>query len=372
MDAMTVAVDIAKNSFEVVMANREWQIVKRHRFSRTAFQRFLRTTAPVRVVMEACATAHYWGRLAQAQGHTVVLVPAAYVRPYVRRNKTDRTDAEALLEARRSGEIPAVPVKRIEQQALVALHRVREQWKTTRTARINALRGLLAEHGVVLPCRTTAALRAVPGVLSEAAVPAHLRAVLALLHEEIRAMERRLSAVEMQLRILAAHDPVIQRLRTIPGVGLLTATALVGSVGNIHACRRGRQCASWLGLTPFEYSSGSRRQLGGITKRGDRYLRCLLTHGARAVLATARRHHHEEQPRTRLLQWALTVPQRRGHNKATIAVANKLGRIVWAVWTRDIAFRAIPVAVSAAAYRMVPPPARAADGMGGLLGGGQR
>lgn len=342
MDATTVAVDVAKNSFEVAIANRDWHIVERHRFSRTRFLRFLRTTRCTRVVMEACATAHYWARLAQDQGHAVVLLPAAYVRPYVRRNKTDRTDAEALLEALRSGELPPVPVKRVEQQAIVALHRVREQWKTTRTARINALRALLSEHGVVLPIKTAAALAAVPTVLTEAAVPIYLRYVLSLLHNEIRAIEEHMQAVERELRTLAANDPVIQRLRTIPGVGLLTATALVGSVGNIRAFRRGRQFASWLGLTPSEYSSGSRRHLGGISKRGDRYLRCLVTHGARAVLATARRYHRDQQPPTRLLQWAVTVQQRRGHNKATIAVANKLARIIWAVWTRDADFQARP------------------------------
>jgi transposase len=349
MDATTVAVDLAKNTFEVVMANREWRIIERRRFSRTRFLQFLRTTPPARLVMEACATAHYWGRVAQEQGHTVVLLPAAYVRPYVRRNKTDRTDAEALLEALRSGQIPPVPVKRVEQQALVALHRVREQWMATRTARINALRGLLAEHGIGLPGPTTAALAAAPTVLTDAALPEHLRLVLTWLHEEIRALEGHIKAVETQLRAVAEPDPVIQRLRTIPGVGLLTATALAGSVGNIHAFRRGRQFASWLGLTPSEHSSGSRRSLGGITKRGDRYLRCLLTHGARAVLATARRHHREHAPRTRLVQWALTVQQRRGHNKATIAVANKLGRIIWAVWTRDTDFRATPALVDRAA-----------------------
>ena len=342
MDATTIAVDVAKNSFEVVVANRDWHIVARHRYSRTRFVHFLRTTPPARVVMEACATAHYWGRLAQDAGHTVVLLPAVYVRPYVRRNTTDRTDAEALLEAVRSGQLPPVPVKRVEQQAMVALHRVREQWKATRTARINALRALLAEHGVVLPITTSAALTAVPTALTAAALPMYLRHVLALLHEEIRTIEGHIKAVDVQLRALAAQDPVIQRLRTIPGVGLLTATALVGSVGNIHAFRRGRQFASWLGLTPSEYSSGDRRALGGITQRGDRYLRCLLTHGARAVLATARRYKQDQQPRTRLLQWAVTVQQRRGHNKATIAVANKLGRIIWAVWTRDTDFLATP------------------------------
>ena len=347
MDATTIAVDVAKNTFEVVLADRDWHIIGRHRFTRTRFLRFLTTTPPVRLVMEACSTAHHWGRLAQQHGHVVVLLPPVYVRPYVRRNKTDRTDAEALLEALRSGELPTVPVKRVEQQALVALHRVREQWMATRTERINALRGLLGEHGLLLPATAAGALHAVPTVLADAPLPAHLRHVLTLLYEEVRTIETHLTAVDAELRTVAATDPVISRLRTIPGVGVLTATALVGSVGNIHAFRRGRQFASWLGLTPWESSSGGQRRLGGITKRGDRYLRCLLTHGARAVLTAAQRRTQRHQPVSRLLHWAATVQHRRGHNKATIAVANKLGRIIWAVWTRETEFTASAVRIAA-------------------------
>lgn len=287
--------------------------------------------------------AHYWGRVTQQHGHRVTLVPPAYVRPYVRRNKTDRADADAILEAVRSGEVPSVPVKRIEQQALVAVHRVREQWMTTRTARINTVRGLLRAQGLLLPAGARAAVQAVPAMLEDAdlPLPAHLRHVLASVHDEVRAIEKRIAALERELRALADADPVATRLRTIPGIGLLTATALVGSVGHIHAFRRARQFASWLGLTPREHSSGQRRHLGGISKRGDRYLRCLLTHGARAVLIAAQRRRRDAQRLTRLHHWALAVRDRRGHNKATLAVANKLGRTVWAVWHHDVPF-AVP------------------------------
>jgi transposase len=337
MDATTVAVDLAKTVFEVAIANAQWRVVDRRRLNRAQFTRFLVETAPTHIVMEACGMAHFWGRVAQQHGHRVTLVPPAYVRPYVRRNKTDRADAEAILEAVRSGEMPSVPVKRIEQQALVALHRVREQWMTTRTARINTLRGILREHGILLPAGAQTAVRVVPAMLEEAAtqLPMHLRMVLASVHEEIRAIEARVADLERELRALAEADPVVTRLRTIPGIGLLTATALVGAVGNIHAFRRARQFASWLGLTPREHSSGQRRRLGSISKQGDVYLRCLLTHGARAVLVTAHRRAASGQSLTRLQQWAMTLRQRRGHNKATIAVANKLGRIVWAVWHHD-------------------------------------
>ena len=345
MDATTVAVDLAKSVFELAIANTQWRIIERQRLSRAQFARFLSETPATHVVMEACGTAHYWGRVAQQHGHRVTLMPPAYVRPYVRRNKTDRADAAAILEAVRSGQIPSVPVKRVEQQALVGVHRVREQWMTTRTARINTLRGILREHGILLPAGARAALQAVPRILEEAKtqLPRHLRQILESVHEEVRAIEARIADLERELRALADTDPVVTRLRTIPGIGLLTATALVGTVGHIHAFRRARQFASWLGLTPREHSSGPRRHLGGISKRGDVYLRCLLTHGARAVLIAARRRRRDAQPLTRLHQWAATIQDRRGHNKATIAVANKLGRIVWAVWHKDVPF-ALPIA----------------------------
>ena len=209
--------------------------------------------------MEACGTAHYWGRMAQEHGHEVTLLPPVYVRPFVRRNKTDRADAEALVDAARADRIPAVPVKRVEQQALVGLHRVREQWVTTRTARINTLRGLLREHGLNLPAGARAAVQAVPGLLdATTALPATLRHVLANMQEEIRALETRIAEVDRQLRALASADPVSERLLTVPGVGTLTATALLGAVGHIHAFRRGRQFASWLGLT--SQSRGRRHQ----------------------------------------------------------------------------------------------------------------
>lgn len=350
MDATTVAVDLAKTVFEVAIADRQWRIVARHRFNRRQFTQCLATIVPTHVVMEACGTAHYWGRVAQAHGHRVTLLPPTYVRPYVRRNKTDRTDAEALLEATRSGQIPAVPVKGVAQQTVVALHRIREQWMTTRTARINTLRGILREQGRWLPAGAGPALRAIPAMLEDAETPlAHsLCRMIALMCEEIRQLEACLRSLERELRAVADADPVATRLREIPGIGLLTATALVGTVGHIHTFGRARQFASWLGLTPREYSSGLHRRLGGISKRGDVYLRCLLTHGARAVLQAAHRRTKAQEPLTRLHQWALTVQARRGHNKATIAVANKLGRIVWAVWTRDVAFDPRPARPEAA------------------------
>jgi transposase len=350
MDATTIGVDLAKTVFELALANAAWRLIGRKRLTRPQFERFLATHPAIHVVMEACGTAHHWARVARAHGHHVTLLPPQYVRPYVRRNKTDRTDAEALLEAVRSGQIAPVTIKSVAQQERLALHRVRAEWMATRTARLNAMRGLLQEHGLSIARGARTALATIPRLLedAEAPIPERLRAVLSHLLKEVRAVEANLAALEGDLTTIARADPSATRLMTVPGIGLITATALVATVGHIHGFRAGRRFASWLGLTPNERSSAHRRRLGAISKRGDVYLRCLLTHGARSVLLGAHRSQKRGAPTARLQQWALGVQARRGHNKATVAVANKLARIVWAVWTRDVDYEARP-ALSAAA-----------------------
>ena len=219
MERTTIAVDLAKSVFEVAVANERGQILELKRLGRASFRRLLATRPSSRVVMEACGTAHHWGRVAQQQGHRVTLLPPQYVRPFVRRNKTDQADAEALVDAARAERIPAVPVKRVEQQALVGLHRVREQWVTTRTACINYLRGLLREQGLPLPVGAKTAVQAIPALLEAATeLPAALRRVLVSVQEEIRALEVRIAELDGHLRDLAAADPVCAQLQTVPGI----------------------------------------------------------------------------------------------------------------------------------------------------------
>lgn len=345
MDATTVAIDLAKDVFQVAVANRAGRILERQRFTRRQFERVVDTRVEdTSVIMESCGTSHYWGRRLQARGLRVQLLPVQYVRPYVRRNKTDRADTDALLEAARCGEMRPVPVKTVEQQTLQAIHRVRTQWQTARVARINAMRGLLAERGHAIPVGARTVLRRVTAILSDpaAAVPEVLRQTIALVVDEIRGLEEKIAGLDRQLAPIARAHPVAPRLQTIPGVGVLTATALVGSVGHIPF-RRGREFASWLGLTPRESSTGARRYLGRISKRGDVHLRCLLTHGARAVLRVALQLAARAPDRlTRLQQGAVSLATYRGRHKATVAVANKLARIVWAVWHYDVAFAPQP------------------------------
>lgn len=352
MDATTVAVDLAKDVFQVALANRAHRIVDRKRLTRRQFDSFLEGLVPgTAVVMEACGTAHYWGRRCQAHGLVVRLLPVQYVRPYVRRNKTDRTDTEAMLEADRCAGVAPVPVKTVDQQTLQALHRVRTQWQATRTGRINLIRGVLREHGCPLPVGARTLLTRVSALIEHPAqaLPMLLRQTVTQLVEEVRTLEARVAEVDRQLGRIAREHPVALRLQQVPGVGVITATALVGAVNHIHAFRRGRDFASWLGLTPREWSTGGRRHLGGISKRGDGYLRCLLTHGARSVLLSAQRAARTTPARvTRLQQWAVTLAARRGHNKAAIALANKLARIIWALWHRETDFHS-PLVLTPAA-----------------------
>jgi transposase len=339
--SITIAVDVAKSIFEVAVSDRPGRVVKRARISRSQFARLLATHQAATVLMEACGTAHFWGRYARDHGHRVLLLPPHAVRPYVLRNKTDRADATALLEAVRNDAIHPVPVKSIAQQTLTALHRLRAAWVATRTARLNTVRGVLREFGVAIPVGARSVLPRVMTLLAaDDGLPPALHPALTAAVAEIRDLEHRIHAVEHQLARLATSTPGVAPLQTIPGIGLLTATALVAFVGDAQRFHSARHFASYLGLTPREHSSGLRRHLGAISKRGDPYLRMLLVHGARSVLWHAKR----APQRSRLQAWGLAVEGQRGHNKAAVALANKLARCAWAVWTTNRAFRAAPVA----------------------------
>lgn len=336
-----VAVDLAKSVFEVAISEIPGRVARQRRLSRERFAEMLAQLPPATIVMEACGSAHFWGRRAQSLGHRAELLPAHSVRPYVRRNKTDRTDTKGLLEAHRNDEIRPVPVKSVPQQTLASLHRLRSGWLRARTARINTLRGLLREFGILIP---VGARHVVPSAWAqienaESDVPDPLRPALAELCTEIRDIERRIKMTERQLAALAAQTPAVEHLMTIPGIGLLIATALVAFVADIQRFPSARHFASYLGLTPRESSSALRRRLGAISKRGDVYLRSLLIHGARSVLRAAK-----TSPPDRLRAWALSREQARGHNKAAVALANKLARVAWAVWKHAQPFRSFSTA----------------------------
>lgn len=300
--------------------------------SRNAFAKIFDNAPPLRLVTEACGTAHYWARRFQSRGHTVTLLPAHEVRPYVLGNKADRTDAAGLLEADRCGAIRPVPVKTPEQQGIQGLHRVREWHNVQRTAAINLVRGLLREFGIVIALGSTKVRPAVLAVLEDGdnELPMPLREALYALLETIAATEHEMAQIEERLQQFAQNDLRSQRLQRAGGIGLMTATALSASVGEIDRFASGRHFASYLGLTPREHSSGRVRRLGRVTKRGDVYLRTLLIHGARAVLRSAVLARKKQQPLDRTRQWALALAERVVHNKAAVALANKIARRLWA------------------------------------------
>jgi transposase len=334
MDATTAAVDLAKNVFQIAWADQQFKIVATSRLTRTQFQRCFHNRRVSLVIMEACGSAHHWARQIEVLGIEVRLIPPRYVRPYVKRNKTDAADAAALLEAARCADTVPVRIKSIEQQSLQSLHRVRALWMTTRTARINALRGFCREFGFDIALGARVGLEQIARLLADphSELPELLRQTLRTLVDEIRLLEAKISDLERQLGELARQSPACTTLLSVPGIGLLTATALVAATaGEVSHFKDARHFAAWFGLTPKERSSGQTRRLGRISKRGDRYLRMLLTHGARAVLNAAKLAARMHRPLDPLRAWALNLQQRTHHNKAVCALANKLARICYAV-----------------------------------------
>ena len=336
----TIAIDLATNVFQVACVDHAGAVIQSLRLKRSAFLAFWHNRAPVTVVMEACGSAHFFGRWLTRLGHRVILLPAQYVRPYVRRNKTDASDCLALLEAFRCAHLKPVPIKTEQQQVIQLLHRSRQQWQKTRTARINLARGMLREFGVVVPEGAQRGLTAMRAALADDTLDPRLHVLLTSLLQEIQETEKRVVAMDRQLAQLSQHDPVILKLESLPGIGWITATALCASVGDIHRFAHGRTLSSWLGFTPKEHSSGSSRKLGRMSKRGDVYVRTLLIQGARSVLAAARRAQRAGKRLDRLRTWAIAVADRRGFNKAAVGLANKLARIAWATWKHERTFDA--------------------------------
>ena len=337
MKSTTIAVDLSKTVFEVAVSEHAGKVRQRERLTRARVTPFFAQLQPATVLMEACGSAHHWGRRFQEMGHRVVLMPPHAVRPYVPRSKTDRSDAKGLLEAYRNEEIHPVPVKSVDQQAITSLHRLRAAWMATRTARMNTLRGVLREFGLTIPVGARNVLPHVEAMLDDGTIPQLLAPSLMAVCTEIKALEEQVETVERQLAMLGRQIPTLRRLMTIPGIGILTATALYAGIGDARRFRSGRHLASFLGLTPRERSSGAKRVLTRISKKGDTYLRMLLIHGARSVLVALSKRRTPR--RDRLSLWALDIQNRRGHNKAAVALANKLARRAWAAWSHDTDFQ---------------------------------
>lgn len=284
--------------------------------------------------MEACGSAHHFARRLASQGVQVILLPAQYVRAYVRRNKTDSADALALLDAAKAPDIRPVRIKSVEQQSLQALHRTRSLWMGSRTSRINALRGFCRELGLHIPVGARTGLDTIARAVADdqSPIPPVLRPTLRQLLDEVRVLEVRIAQLERELTTIAFAAPACKLLMSIPGIGLLTSTAIAAATsGSVAHFTDARHFASWFGLTPKESSSGGTRRTGRISKRGDKYLRMLLTHGARSVLPASSAARAKGLELTGVRRWATELQRRSNHNKAVCALANKLARICFAV-----------------------------------------
>ena len=334
----TVGVDLGKNVIHVCGMDDAGAVVLRRRFSRSQFQRWAVRLPPCRIGLESCAGAHYWARTLAGYGHEVRVINPRYVKPYVKTNKSDVRDAEAIGEALSRPTMRFVTVKTVAQQESRMLHRVRQRVIGHRTALCNQIRGFLLEFGVAVARGRAVLRRRLPEILEDGdnGLGDRGRALLWALWHELRALDERVAELDRDIEQQCQGHASSRRLRTVPGIGPLTATATVAAIGEGQDFDRARGYAAWLGLVPRHDGTGGQLRLGGISKRGDRYLRTLYIHCARAALRQAAKHD------AHWARWALALAERRGRNVATVALANKLARMAWALLTRQQTYQSQP------------------------------
>lgn len=327
MKITTVGIDLAKSVFQVHGVDQQGKTVVRKQLRRQQVLSYFAQLPPCLVGMEACGGAHYWARQLQTQGHTVKLMAPQFVKPYVKANKTDAADAEAICEAVTRPNMRFVPIKNTEQQSILSLHRARQSFVRARTAQANQIRGLLAEYGIALPQGIGQVINRLPGIVEDAEndIPDVCRELLERLRAHLVELNRQVHELEELINAWHRRSESSQKLAQIPGIGPLTASALVASISDARSFKNGRELAAWLGLVPRQHSSGGKVLLQGISKRGDVYLRTLMIHGARSVIRVV------ENKTTPVARWSAGVMARRHKNIAAVALANKNARVVWAL-----------------------------------------
>jgi transposase len=331
----TIGLDIAKQVFQVHGTDKAGRTVLRRKLRRSEVARFFSEQPPCLVGIEASGSAHYWARVLGGLGHTVRLMAPQFVKPYVKSNKNDANDAEAICEAVTRPSMRFVPQKSVEQQDLQCLHRVRSRLVACRTQLVNQIRGLLAEYGIVLPQHPGQVRRGLPTVLEDAEnqLTGFGRELFQILYEELVQLDEKIGDADDRIQIAFQRTPDCQRIAAVEGVGPLIATAIVAAISNGRAFENGRQFSAWLGLVPRQNSSGGKSRLLGISKRGDTYLRTLLIHGARSVVYRAKTKTDNRS------LWINDKQQRLGTSKACVAVANKNARIIWSLIAREQEYR---------------------------------
>lgn len=345
MKLTTIGVDLAKNVFQIHGVDARGKALVRKALKRDQVLPFFTNLGPCLVGLEACGSAHHWARKLSALGHTVKPMAAQFVKPYVKTNKNDRADAEAICEAVARPNMRFVPIKTAEQQAILSVHRARSGFVRARTAQANQIRGLLGEFGIIIPQGIAHIAKRMPRILEDGDndLSGGMRRLLERLSAHLRELDKQVAELEAEIQAWHRANAASRRLADIPGIGPITASALTASIGDGKAFKSGRQLAAWLGLVPRQHSSGGQSTPRGISKRGDVYLRTLLIHGARAVL---RHLEHNADPAD---GWLRRLVQRRNKNVAAVALANKNARIVWALLAHDRRFRSdYPTAVAGA------------------------
>jgi transposase len=333
MKVTTIGFDLAKNVFQVHGVDAGGHVVVRKQLRRDQVAAFFANLPACVVGMEACGSAHHWARKLEGLGHRVRLISPQFVKPYVKSNKTDAADAEAISEAVTRPNMRFVPIKTMEQQAVLSVHRVRQGFVKARTAQANQIRGLLTEFGLVLPQGITNVMRGVPQLIDAATeLPASMRQLIARLLENMKVLDRQVKELEMQIKAWHLDSELSRKLEKIPGIGALAASALVASIADARSFKNGRQLAAWLGLVPRQDSSGGKPKLLGMSKRGDTYLRTLLIHGARSAIVAA-------QKKAKPNVWLSGLLSRRHPNIAAVALANKNARTIWALLAHEREFR---------------------------------
>jgi len=335
MNITTLGIDIAKSVFQLHGTNKQGKVVLKKRLRRDQLLAFMQNLPPCLVGMEACGGAHYWARKFQGYGHTVKLMAPQYVKPYVKTNKNDYNDAEAINEAVGRPSMRFVGIKALWQQDIQTLHRTRSRLMQLRNTLASHTRGLLAEYGIVIPKQIGQLRRALPLISDDPdnELSAEMRSLFAGLYEELQSVDTLISEKDKQILAIHRASELSQRLGDIEGIGPLTATAFISAVGDAKMFKRGLDCSAWLGLVPRQYSTGSKTILGSISKRGDRYLRTNLIHGARSVVSKA---DSKTDARSR---WIQQLKARVGMNKACVALANKNARILWAIMASGERYR---------------------------------
>jgi transposase len=331
MNISTVGIDLAKNVFQIHGADERGNKLFNKQLQRKQVMKFFAKLPLCLIGMEACGGAHFWARKLQQMGHTVKLMAPQFVKPYVKTNKNDAADAEAICEAVTRPSMRFVPIKKGEQQAILSIHRARQGFVKARTAQANQIRGLLTEYGIIIPQGIVNITKKTPEILedTENELPSYFRQLLRRLTDHLKVLDQQVSALDLQIQASHKANEASVKLAKIPGIGPITASAMIASIGDAKCFKNGRQLAAWLGLVPRQHSSGGKSILGGISKRGDSYLRTLLIHGARSVVRVA------TSQRTATHFWAINLVERRNKNVAAVALANKNARIIWALLTQN-------------------------------------